>query len=95
MYLSLMLATILAVLLLVVVLVKYLMNIIHVLNDIGGHGRSLLARLRVGLRAIEQETGHLPEQATRLNGTLKDTSEGLKVVNKHLAGTIDAVSKQE
>jgi hypothetical protein len=45
MYVLLMLATVLAVVLLVAVLVKYLMNIIHLLTDIGGSGGSLLAKL--------------------------------------------------
>jgi len=95
MYVLLMLATILAVLLLVFVLVKYLSGIIQLLNSIGGDGRSYLAKLRVGLRAIETETGHLPEQATKLNKTLTDTGEGLKVVNSNLEGTIEAVSNQK
>lgn len=91
----LMIATILAVLLLVFVLVKYLSGIIRLLNSIGGNGRSYLAKLRLGLRAIETETGHLPGQATKLNKTLSDTGEGLKIVNSHLEGTIEAVSKQQ
>lgn len=90
-----MILTVLAVLLLVAVLAKYLMNIIHVLNDIGGNGRSLLARLRVGLRAIESETGYLPEQATKLNQTLSHTAEQMEKVHRRLDDTVTAVSKQE
>ncbi len=82
-----MIATILAVLLLVIVLVKYLLAIIKLLNHIGGAGDSYLAKLRLGLRAIETETGHLPTEATRLNATLTATAEGLVVVNDNLAGT--------
>ena len=44
-----------------------LIKISNVLRDIGGTPTSLLAKLRLGLRAIEQETGHLTPQAVRLN----------------------------
>ena len=95
MYTLLMLLTILAVLLLVFVLVKYLRSIISFLNSIGGAGDSYLAKLRLGLRAIETETGHLPTEVTKLNETLTNTAGGLKVVDNHLVGAIDAVVKQE
>ena len=95
MYTGLMIATILAVLLLVYVLVKYLNAIIALLTSIGGDGKSYLAKLRLGLRAIETETGHLPTEVTKLNEALINTAEGLKVVDKHLVGTIDAVLKQK
>jgi len=90
----LMLITILAALLLVWVLIKYLSAIVKVLNTIGGAPASYLAKLRLGLRAIEQETGHLAPQVTQLNETLQKTSEGLKVVDERLSGTIEAVLKQ-
>lgn len=91
----LMLLTVLAVLILVFVLVKYLRGIIQALTNIGGSGQSYLAKLRLGLRAIEQETGHLPSQATQLNGTLQRTAAGLQVVDERLSKTIEAVVKQE
>lgn len=94
-YTILMIATILAVLLLVFVLVKYLRAIISLLRSIGGDPESYLAKLRLGLRAIETETGHLPTEVTKLNGTLTRTAEGLKVVDQHLVGTIEAVVKQK
>lgn len=93
-YITLMIVTILAVLLLVFVLVTYLRAIIGLLRSIGGDPESYLAKLRLGLRAIETETGHLPTEVTKLNGTLIRTAEGLKVVDKHLVGTIEAVVKQ-
>ena len=94
MYTLLMVLTILAVLLLVFVLVKYLRSIIALLNSIGGNGDSYLAKLRLGLRAIETETGHLPVQVTKLNEQLTKTASGLKVVDDHLVGAIEAVVKQ-
>jgi hypothetical protein len=90
-----MILTILAVLLLVFVLVKYLNEIIDVLTSIGGNGKSYLAKLRVGLRAIETETGHLPTEVTKLNGTLVDVAEGLKVVDDELAKSITAALNQK
>ena len=91
----LMLATILAVLLLVIVLATYLTRIINLLNHIGGAGDSYLAKLRLGLRAIETETGHLPVEVTKLNEALSKTSDGLVIVNKNLEDTIDAVVSQK
>lgn len=65
------------------------------MNSIGGLGDSYLAKLRLGLRAIETETGHLPTELTKLNSALIDTAEGLKVVNANLEGTIEAVVSQK
>lgn len=95
MFTLLMVLTILAVLLLVYVLVKYLRAIIALLTSIGGDGQSYLAKLRLGLRAIETETGHLPVEVTQLNDTLTKTAGGLKVVDEHLVKTIEAVVKQK
>jgi len=91
----LMIVTILAVVLLVVVLVSYLRAIINLLNSIGGVGDSYLAKLRLGLRAIETETGHIPTEVTELNKSLSDTADGLVVVNENLAGTITAALNQK
>lgn len=89
-----MIITILAVLLLVFVLVKYLRIIIKTLTSIGGDGTSYLAKLRLGLRAIETETGHLPVQVTKLNITLSHIAEGLTAVDEELSQSIDGALKQ-
>ena len=91
----LMVVTILAVLLLVYVLVHYLRGIIKLLTSIGGDGTSYLAKLRLGLRAIETETGHLPTQVTILNGALTEVAGGLKVVDEQLEESINAAVKQK
>tara|TARA_R100000935_G_scaffold21665_1_gene40099 strand:- start:13065 stop:13358 length:294 start_codon:yes stop_codon:yes gene_type:complete len=91
----LMIATILIVLLLVIVLVKFLRSIISSLQSIGGTPTSYLAKLRLGLRAIETETGHLPVQVILFNENLTSTANGLKVVDEHLVGTINAVLAQD
>ncbi len=95
MFALLMILTVLLVLVFVFALI-YLVTKIHgLLTKIGGHGESFLAKLRLGLRAIETETGHLPVQVTKLNETLTNTGAGLKIVNTHLEGTIEAALKQK
>ena len=72
-----------------------LIKISGVLRDIGGTPTSLLAKLRLGLRAIDQETAHLTPQAVRLNEGLEAIAVGLRSVDGHLANTIEAASQQE
>ncbi len=91
----LMILTILAVLTLVIVLIIYLGKIHRVLMKIGGAGDSYLAKLRLGLRAIETETGHLPPGVTKLNQGLSDTAGGLEKVNESLGNSINSALKQE
>ena len=95
MYTLLMILTVLLVLLFVGALIYFVANIHRLLVNIGGNGNSFLAKLRLGLRAIETETGHLPVQVTKLNEALTNTGAGLKVVNGHLEGTIEAALKQK
>ncbi len=76
-------------------LIYFVAAIHRLLVNIGGNGNSFLAKLRLGLRAIETETGHLPVQVTKLNETLTNTGAGLKIVNGHLEGTIQAALKQK
>jgi hypothetical protein len=95
MFTLLMILTVLLVLIFVGALIYFVANIHRLLYNIGGCGESFLAKLRLGLRAIETETGHLPVQVTQLNETLTNTGAGLKVVNEHLEGTIDAALKQK
>lgn len=76
------------------VLAVYLFLISNILDRIGGAPDSFLAKLRLGLRAIEQETSHLPAQVTQLNQNLAATAAGLQVVDAHLSKTIEAVVRQ-
>ncbi len=78
-----------------VVVLAYVFLIAKTLESIGGRGDSFLAKLRLGLRAIEQETSHLPTQVTQLNGGLTQVAAGLKQVDAHLVNTIEAVVKQK
>ena len=77
------------------VLAVYLYQIGNVLDAIGGSPTSYLAKLRLGLRAIETETAHLPVQVTKLNENLSSIGSGLETVDNHLTKTIDAVLRQE
>ena len=94
----LVLLTVLSALVVVVffgVLVFYLFQIVATLEAIGDKGDSFLAKLAFGLRAIEQETSHLPREATKLNEGLTAVAAGLQQVDQHLVNTIQAVVKQE
>lgn len=95
MYTFLMILTVLLVLVFVGSLIFFVASIHRLLVNIGGDGNSFLAKLRLGLRAIETETGHLPVEVTQLNETLSNTGEGLKLVNGHLEGTIESALKQK
>lgn len=64
------------------------------LRKIGGTPASYLAKLRLGLRAIESETGHLTPQVVRANEGLTKVAGGLQAVDEHLVGTINAAVKQ-
>ncbi|MBI4672590.1 MAG: hypothetical protein HY741_13105 [Chloroflexi bacterium] len=77
------------------VVLIYVRQITLVLESIGGKGDSYLAKLRLGLRAIEGETDHLAPEVTKLNDTLTRIAGGLKAVDEHLVHTIDAAVKQE
>ncbi len=94
MFTFLMVLTALAVVALVVVLAYFLIKIIALLDSIGGTPTSYLAKLRLGLRAIETETGALPPQVTKLNGALGTIADGLGVVDAHLRGTLEAAGQQ-
>ncbi len=76
------------------VLAYALVKISATLESIGGTPTSYLAKLRLGLRAIEKETSHLAPQVTKVNAGLTQIAGGLTSVDKHLVGTINAVTKQ-
>ena len=92
----------LAVVLLFGTLVFYLTRIIDALESIGGKTpqgyssqSSYLSKIAFGVRAIEQQTGHLGPEVTRLNESLAQAAEGLRSIDGHLVQTIEAVGRQE
>lgn len=84
-----------------VALALFLFQIINELEVIGGAPRgygaraSLLSKIRLGVRAIETQTGGLVPQVTLLNERLSAVRDGVKAIDTNLAGAITAVSKQE
>jgi len=73
-------------------LIYFLRRTVVALESIGGHSQSYLAKLGVGVRAIETETGHLAPQVTQLNKGLTALGEGLGAVDGHLKAVIAAVT---
>jgi hypothetical protein len=86
--------SILAVVLLAGALIYFLVRITSVLGRTGGAPTSYLAKIRMGLRAIEVETGHLPVEVTRLNEQLRQIAGGLQAVDGQLVATAGAAAKQ-
>ncbi len=80
----LILLTAIAVLVFFLVVAWGLTRIDPLLEAIGGEGDSLLAKLRLGLRAIERETSHLPVVAPRINAGLGAVAAGLTAVDASL-----------
>jgi hypothetical protein len=78
-----------------VVLAYALTKIARTLESIGGTPTSYLAKLRLGLRAIEKETSHLAPNVVQLNGGLTQIAVGLSSVDQHLVGTIAGVGRQK
>ncbi len=62
------------------VLVVYLVAILRTLEAIGGQPTSYLAKIRMGVRAIESETAALAPQVTRLNESAVALLGGLRAV---------------
>lgn len=83
-------------------LVFYLIQIISALESIGGETprgyssrSSYLSKIAFGVRAIEQQTGHLGPEVTRLNESLEKAAVGLRSIDDHLGRTIEAAGRQE
>lgn len=84
-----------------IALVLFLNAIDKELEKIGGNKKygyglpaSFLSKIRLGVRAIEVQTGHLPTEVTKLNGGLSAVRDGLAVIDSNLDGVIRNVSAQ-
>lgn len=73
-------------------LIAFLGRIVRALEAIGGTPTSSLAKIRLGVRAIEQETGHLAPGVTELNRRLLAVADRLGVVDGHLAAARRALA---
>lgn len=89
------LASVLAASALFIALAIFLNLILAQLEPTGGSATSFLAKIRLGLRAIEIETGHIPGEVPRLNGGLAQIAGGLGVVDQNLAQLGAALQRQE
>jgi len=84
-----------------IALAVYLLLIIAELEQIGGERKvygmpsSFLSKIRLGVRAIEVQTGGLPRYVTSLNAGLSAVRDGLRAIDRNLGGVIAAVSRQE
>jgi hypothetical protein len=87
--------TALATLLFLAVVAGALVSIVAALESIGGNADSLLAKLRLGLRAIERETSHLPAAAPKINAGLQQIAGGLTQVDATLGSLHAALKAQE
>ena len=72
-----------------------LFRIDPLLESIGGSGESYLARLRLGLRAIERETSHLSAAAPRINDGLNALADGLTAIDTTLSHAHTALTAQK
>lgn len=89
------LLTAIAALLFLATVAVALVKIAEVLESIGGTGTSFLAKLRLGLRAIERETSHIPGAAVPLNEGLGEVAGGLMAVDATLGELHEALVRQE
>ncbi len=83
----------LAAVIFLVVVAVYVTRITRTLERIGG-ANSLLAKIMYGVRAIETETGQIPVQVIKLNGSLNAAAGGLGAIDGTLVRIIDAAVKQ-
>jgi hypothetical protein len=72
-----------------------LITIVGLLESIGGSSTSYLAKLRLGLRAIERETSHLPAAAPGINTGLSEVASGLVGADTTLGRLHEALTGQE
>ena len=83
-----------------VALASFLVAISRELEAIGGPATrfvapvNYLSKIRMGVRAIERETGHIVPQVTKLNGGLAAIRDGLRAIDVNLGGLIEAVTRQ-
>lgn len=78
-----------------IALVYFVVRITNALESIGTTGKSSLAMITWGVRAIEVETSHIPTQVTQLNGALSQVAAGLRTIDGGLVAIAETASAQE
>ena len=89
------LASVVAASALFIALAIFLVLILKELEPTGGSSTSFLAKIRLGLRAIEIETGHIPGEVPKLNQWLGQIANGLGIVDRNLGQLAAALQRQE
>lgn len=74
---------------LLAIVAVYLVLVSRELTAIGGTPTSRLAKIRFGLRAIEQETGLLAPQVSQLNQGLTSLDGGIRAVEGSLSRVVN------
>lgn len=74
--------------------IAYLVTIVDRLERVGGAPTSFLAKIALGVRAIETQTGALAPQVIQLNDGLSTIDGGLKVIDEHLVAAYTSVGRQ-
>ena len=84
-----------------IALAIFLVLICNELEAIGGPATrfrkpvNYLSKIRLGVRAIEVQTGGLVPQVTKLNAGLGAVRDGLSVIDSNLGGVIASVVRQK
>ena len=84
-----------------IALAVFLRAIDRALEDIGGPATrfgspaNYLAKIRLGVRAIERQTDALAPLVTKLDAGLNAIRDGLKAIDANLAGLISALTLQQ
>lgn len=100
-FVMLMSITLVGVAALFVALALFVRAIIVELEGIGGPATrfvrpvNYLSKIRLGLRAIEVQTGGIVPQVTQLNQTLTSVRDGLRAIDGSLGGVIANVQRQD
>jgi hypothetical protein len=100
-FVVLMSVTLVGVAALFIALALFVRAIVQELEEIGGPATrfvrpvNYLSKIRLGLRAIEVETGYIAPQVTQLNQTLTSIRDGLRAIDGSLAATLTNVQRQD
>ena len=76
-------------------LLYFVIRITTAVESIGTTGKSSLAMITWGVRAIEVETSYIPTQVTQLNGALSQVAAGLRTIDGGLVAIAQTASQQE
>ena len=77
------------------VLAAFLVLILRELEAAGGSSTSLLAKIRLGRRAIEVQTGHVPREVPTVNEQMAQLAVTLATVDANLSRLIKAVERRQ